>query len=193
MKTNKMVKFDIQHFADGAELETDPVEPKVVTSNEPPVDPPDTEQPTTFNKEDFLKELGVDDENTLQEQLQALKEFQDGQKTEADKQAEALQAAQEQATQALNESAQKDWQIAALKNGVQDAALADVIALAEKTGEKDVNKAVADVLEKYPFFAGEAQKPIISTGNPARKTDPTETTADKFKNAFSQMWPSNNK
>lgn len=186
LKNTKMVKFDIQHFAEGAH---EPPEPNAA-GNEPATEPTPPTPPTnpgadTFSKEDFLKDLGVENEDALKAQMKAYKEFQDGQKTEADKQAEALQAAQDQAAQALNESVQKDWQIAALKNGVLGESLNDVIALAEKTGEKDVDKAVAAVLDKYPFFseAGK-QKPVISTGNQSKQTNLTETTADKFKSAF---------
>ncbi|RQW65473.1 hypothetical protein DUK53_16100 [Listeria sp. SHR_NRA_18] len=188
LKNTKMVKFDIQHFAEPA---TEPTEPNAA-GNEPPAEPttpptPPTEPPTTFSKEDFLKDLGVDSEDALQQQLKAYKDFQDSQKTEADKQAEALQAAQDEANRISSESAAKDWQIAALKNGVTDDYLSDVIALAEKLEEKDPAKAVKAVLEKYPFFSKEAQ-PTKNTGNAARQQNYTTTPGEAMKSAFQDIY-----
>ncbi|MBC1459066.1 hypothetical protein [Listeria newyorkensis] len=188
LKNTKMVKFDIQHFAEPA---TEPLEPNAA-GNEPPAEPttpptPLTEPPVAFSKEDFLKDLGVENEDALKEQMKAYKEFQDSQKTEADKQAEALQAAQDEATRISNESAAKDWQIAALKNGVTDDSLSDVIALAEKLDEKDPTKAIQTVLEKYPFFGKETQPPK-NTGNPAKQQNYTTTPGEDMGALFQNMF-----
>lgn len=188
LKNTKMVKFDIQHFAEPA---TEPPEQNA-TGNEPPAEPPTpttppTEPPATFSKEDFLKDLGVEDEDALKEQMKAYQEFKDSQKTEADKQAEALQAAQDEANRISSESAAKDWQIAALKNGVTDDSLSDVIALAEKLEEKDPAKAVKAVLEKYPFFGNET-KPSKNTGNVAKQQNYTTTVAEDMTAAFQNIF-----
>ncbi|MGN7243293.1 hypothetical protein ACTHQC_07425 [Bacillus paralicheniformis] len=105
----------------------------------------------------ILKQLGdfesLDDAKAA---LQKLKDIEDSQKTEAQKQAERLQEYETQSQKLANENESLKAQMAAITAGVQSDAVQDVVTLAKPlvSDEMDMNAAIAKVLEKYPHFKG---------------------------------------
>ena len=140
-------------------------------------------------QEKFLKDLGIDDFKGAKEGLAKLKEFQESQKTEAEKQAELLKNLETEKGTLSSENATLKAQLSALKAGVKPESTDDVVALAERlvNDETDIDTAIASVVEKYPHFAQEVQqeeetqKPNFLSGQ-HQKQKQSET--DKWLNAF---------
>lgn len=124
-----------------------------------------TKTPEEIQKE-LLASLGVDKLDDAKEALKAYKEYQDSQKTEAQKQAEQLQTLQDQLAKKDAEAATLNAKVAALSKGVRADAVDDVIKLVQ--GAEDLDKALDDVLKKYPAF-GEGQ---TSTQNQQQQQKP---------------------
>lgn len=122
--------------------------------------------------EKLLKDLGIDDFDNAKDGLAKFKEWQDSQKTEAEKQAEALKTLESDKTSLSNENSSLKAQISAMKQGVIAESVEDVIALSERLvdDETTIDDAIKQVIEKYPHFAGkqeESQSPqIVTPGNP---------------------------
>src|SRR5690554_5439248 len=113
-------------------------------------------------QEKLLKQLGIEDFESAKEGLQKFREWQEAQKTEAEKQAERLKKLEE-SNQTLKA------QLAALEAGVNPDSVADVVILAKNmmSDDLDMKGAIQKVLEKYPHFkasAKEEQKPTFTTG-----------------------------
>ena len=125
-------------------------------------------------QEKIFKSLGFEDIKSAKDGFAKLKEWQDSQKSEAEKQAEALAAKDDElvATKAENKTLQA--KLSALTLGVQAESVDDVIALAERlvTEEVSVEDAIQQVLGKYPQFGVQApaEKEAVPTitvgGNP---------------------------
>jgi hypothetical protein len=111
--------------------------------------------------EKFLKELGIDDFENAKEGLQKFKEWQESQKTEAEKQAEKLQTLETENGTLTEENKSLKAQLSALKAGVNAESVEDVVVLAQKyvSDEVDFDTAVQKVLEKYPHFKGQQEEP----------------------------------
>lgn len=202
-----LLKLDLQTFADPAP--TDPPSDPVPT--DPPADPnpqdPPTDSVKSFSQDDvnnliaretkkqqekMLKDLGIEDFKGAKEGLVKLKEFQDAQKTEAEKQAEALKEFETKTGSLSSENATLKAQLSALKAGVKAESADDVVALAERLvdDETDINAAIASVVAKYPHFAQVAEpepdpnappKPQFSNGQ--HQTQP-QSEMDKWAAAF---------
>ncbi|MDA1477274.1 hypothetical protein PJ311_18425 [Bacillus sp. CLL-7-23] len=181
------LKLDLQFFAEsgenvGSENNTDPT-----ANSEGQTEHTDTsnqEEPKPFTQEDvnniaakeakkaqekLLKQLGVDDFKSAKEGLSKLKEWQDSQKTEAEKQSEQLKEFETQNQTLASENESLKAQIAAVGAGVQTDAVQDVVTLAKPlvSDEVDMNAAIEKVLEKYPHFKGGAtdeEPPVYTTG-----------------------------
>lgn len=110
-------------------------------------------------QEKLLKQLGIEDFNSAKEGLQKFKEWQESQKTEAQKQAERLQQLEQQFTAVQQEKEALAAQLAAVKAGVHADYVEDVIVLAQRLVNEDttIDDAIAKVIEKYPHFK-EAQQ-----------------------------------
>ncbi len=127
-------------------------------------------------KEQFLKELGIEDFENAKEGMKKFQEWQDAQKTDAEKQAEKLTNLEKThaETQAENETLKA--QISAVKAGVKTDSVEDVVTLAKNlVGDNvDMDAAIKQVMEKYPHFAAEeqteGQPPKFSTGTHSKKT-----------------------
>lgn len=111
-------------------------------------------------KESLLKQLGVEDFKNAKEGLAKFKEWQDSQKTEAEKQAERLQEFETQTQNLSSENETLKAQISAMKAGVNADSVADVVTLAKNfvSDEVDMNAAIQKVVEKYPHFKGQQQE-----------------------------------
>jgi hypothetical protein len=112
-------------------------------------------------QEKLLKQLGIDDFNSAKEGLQKFREWQDAQKTEAQKQAERLQQLEQQFNAVQQEKENLMAQLAAVKAGVHADFVEDVIVLAQRLVNEDttIDEAIAKVIEKYPHFKEAPQQP----------------------------------
>lgn len=121
-------------------------------------------------QEKLLKQLGIDDFNSAKEGLQKFKEWQDSQKTEQQKQQEALENLTKEKETLSTENATLKAQLSALKQGVKAESVEDVVALAERlvNDETSIDDAIKQVVEKYPHFAQQQEesqsKPTFTTG-----------------------------
>jgi hypothetical protein len=128
-------------------------------------------------QEKLLKQLGIEDFNSAKEGLQKFKEWQESQKTEAQKQAERLQKLESDYNTISQENASLKAQIAAMKAGVHADYVEDVVILAQRLVNDDttIDDAIAKVVEKYPHFKEaqqqqQDQKPQFSTGTHQKQT-----------------------
>lgn len=142
-------------------------------------------------QEKMLKSLGFEDIKGAKDGLQQLKEWQDSQKTESEKQIEALAIKDKELSEIQAENKTLSAKLSALSQGVNTDSLEDVIALAERlvTDEVSMDDAIGQVLGKYPQFGSakepvEKEKPPTFTvgGNP---TAPTQ--GDVTKEDFNRM------
>src|SRR5690554_5870431 len=120
-------------------------------------------------QEKLLKQLGIDDFDSAKEGLEKFREWQESQKSEAEKQAERLQKLETEYNSVSEENASLKAQIAAMKSGVKTESVEDVVTLAKTLvdDDTDMNEAIKKVIEKYPHFAQEEkeeQKPSFTTG-----------------------------
>lgn len=131
-------------------------------------------------QEKIFKSLGFEDVKSAKDGLEQLREWKDSQKTEAEKQAEAIADKEKQLEAVLLENKQLTAKYAALTLGVSSDAVDDVIALAQSkvTDDVTINDAIAEVLAKYPQFGNvpeeskEEPKPSFSIGGtPAVKEE----------------------
>lgn len=199
----KLLPLQLQFFADGGEGDPPPANPQ--GGNEPPSnDPPPADPPKTFTQDELnniaakeakkaqeklLKQLGVDDFANAKDGLAKFKEWQESQKTEAQKQADRLKELETNFTSTSEENGTLKAQISAMKAGVVAESVEDVVTLAKTmvSEELDMDAAIAKVVEKYPHFAQkveeqqEEKKPSFSTGQHQKKP---ESDTEKWLNAF---------
>lgn len=191
-----LLRLDLQFFAEPPA----PADPPATPPADPPTDPnpqgnepggnePPTEKTFTQKElnaiaakesksaiEKFLKDNGFTDFNNAKEGMAKFKEWNESQKTEAQKQAEKLQEIEGTNTNLSKENTTLKAQLAAVTNGVHADFTDDVVALAERqvTDEIDINQAIKNVVEKYPHFKGQAQEqnqgPTFSNNNFQRQT-----------------------
>jgi hypothetical protein len=119
-------------------------------------------------QEKLLKQLGIDDFNSAKEGLQKFREWQDAQKTEAQKQAERLQQLEQQFTAVQQEKESLAAQLAAVKAGVHADYVEDVVVLAQRFVNEDttIDEAIQKVVEKYPHFKQAQQEPTQQDPKP---------------------------
>src|SRR5690606_28650957 len=82
-------------------------------------------------QEKLLRQLGIEDINCAKEGMQRYREWQESQKTEAEKQAEQLQKLQEQSQILAAENEQLKAKLAAVQAGVNPNSIDDVVVLAK--------------------------------------------------------------
>lgn len=199
MKEQDKLRMNLQFFADqgegGGETADQPAQQAGDTSN--------AEETKTFTQEDvnniaareakkaqekFLKQLGIDDFENAKEGLKKFKEWQDSQKTEAEKQAEKLKAAEAKQAELTERATTLEAQVAALKAGVNADSVEDVVTLAKVhvDDETDIAAAIGKVIEKYPHFKAvqeqvQEKKPTFTTGQHQKQP---LSEIDKWKEAF---------
>lgn len=121
-------------------------------------------------QENFLKSVGFDDFKNAKDGLAKFKDWQDSQKTEAQKQADALEQASKDLESTKAEKETIAAQLAAVKAGADLEALEDLIVLAKTkvTDEVTIDEAIKQTLEKYPHFKAQQEqqqnKPSFSGG-----------------------------
>lgn len=129
-------------------------------------------------QEKIFKDLGFENFKSAKEGLQQLKEWKDSQKSEAEKQSEALATKEKELEQALSEKKNLEAKLSALTLGVNAESVDDVITLSARlvSDEVSIEDAISQVLQKYPQFGRaeqvEEKKPMFSTGgNPTAGTN----------------------
>lgn len=168
----QLLTLNMQTFAeDGAEdTKTDPAEKPEGGSNGTGTDKPeDKKEEKTFTQEQvtgiaakeskaatekILKDLGITNFDNAKEGMQQFKEWQDSQKTEADKAAERMTELETTASEKDGTIQTLQYENAALKADVNLDYLDDVVALAEKrvTDDVSIDDAMKAVMEQYPQF-----------------------------------------
>ncbi|CAN2247534.1 hypothetical protein [Bacillus vallismortis] len=186
---DRLLRLNLQHFAEEGAGGADKADPAATPEGQQQggQDPqnPSNEEGKTFTQEDvnsiaareakaakenLLKQLGVEDFKNAKEGLAKFKEWQDSQKTEAEKQAERLQEFENQNQTLSSENETLKAQISAMQAGVNADSVADVVTLAKNlvSDEMDMNAAIQKVVEKYPHFKEQQQeetpKPQFTNG-----------------------------
>lgn len=122
-------------------------------------------------QEKILKQLGIEDFKSAKEGLEKFREWQESQKTEAQRQAERLQKLEADFQAVTSENETLKAQLTALKLGVSPESAADVVVLAKTlvSDEVDMEQAIQKVLDKYPHFRSQPEpkkddKPYFSKG-----------------------------
>ncbi|MCY8902954.1 hypothetical protein MOD76_19865 [Bacillus spizizenii] len=176
---DRLLRLNLQHFAEEGAGGADKADPAATPEGQQQggQDPqnPSQEGGKTFTqddvnsiaareakaaKENLLKQLGVEDFKNAKEGLAKFKEWQDSQKTEAEKQAERLQEFETQTQTLSSENESLKAQISAMKLGVNADSVPDVVALAKNyvSDEMDLDAAMQKVVEKYPHFKGQQEQ-----------------------------------
>lgn len=169
-----------------------------------------TEQARTFSQEEvnglvakeskkaqekIFKSLGFEDIKSAKEGFEKLKAWEDSQKSESEKSAEALNAKEQELAKALSDNKTLSAQLSALKQGVNADSVDDVIALSERlvSDEVSIDDAIKQILTKYPQFGTkqeqdeEKPKPTFAAaGNPAAasvggEVDPFQSIIDSYR------------
>lgn len=169
-----------------------------------------TEQARTFSQEEvnglvakeskkaqekIFKSLGFEDIKSAKEGFEKLKAWEDSQKSESEKSAEALNAKEQELAKALSDNKTLSAQLSALKQGVIADSVDDVIALSERlvSDEASIDDAIKQILTKYPQFGTkqeqdeEKPKPTFATaGNPTAasvgaEVDPFQSIIDSYR------------
>lgn len=168
-KFKPFLKLDIQYFAEPAD------NPDGGGDNPEPPTPPEQQEEKTFTQEDlnkliakekksaqesFLKSVGFEDFKNAKDGIEKFKEWQDSQKTDAEKQAAALEEAKNNLANLNGEKETLAAQLAALKAGANPDALDDLIVLAKTKVSDDVtiDDAIKQVLETYPQFKAQQEQ-----------------------------------
>ncbi len=128
-------------------------------------------------QEQVFEELGIKDFENAKEGMEKFRDWQESQKTDAEKQAEKLTNLEKDHATVSAENNTLKAQISAMKAGVNGDSVEDVVALAERlvTEDVDMDRAIQEVIKKYPHFA-EAQeenpegKPRITPGKHSRQS-----------------------
>nr|DAX32404.1 MAG TPA: Major capsid protein [Caudoviricetes sp.] len=146
-------------------------------------------------QENIFKSLGFEDIKSAKEGFEKLKAWEDSQKSESEKSAEALNAKEQELAKALSDNKTLSAQLSALKQGVNTDSVDDVIALSERlvSDEVSIDDAIKQILTKYPQFGTkqeqdeEKPKPTFATaGNPTAvsaggEVDPFQTIIDSYR------------
>lgn len=96
--------------------------------------------------------------------LEAFKAWEDSQKTAEEKQSEAISTAEKAKIEAEQRATDFEAKYTAISKGVKADAVEDIIALAKAkvTDTVTLDKAIDEVIKKYPSFKGEIQ--TVTTG-----------------------------
>ena len=109
------------------------------------------------------------------DELAAFRAWQDEQKTAEQKQAEAVKAQSDRADAAEKKAAALEAKLLAASKGVSPEAADDVVALAslKVSDETPLEKAIDEVLKKYPQFTGTSAPRTSCATTPSRISSAT--------------------
>ncbi|MBM6648986.1 hypothetical protein [Bacillus sp. RIT 809] len=137
-------------------------------NQEPPAQPPvaftqeQMDEAKQKQEAALLKKLGVEDLNQLKDTLKGWNEHQESLKTDQQKRDEKLTTYETQ-LQEKNESLfNLQAENAAIKSGIKEDSINDVITLAKTkvSDDVDIAKAIEMVVEKHPYFKGVVEPPV---------------------------------
>ena len=124
-----------------------------------------TQEEKTFTQADVDKliqdRIAREKKNQLsKDELKAYNEWKESQKTEEEKQSEALTNAEKARIAAEEKATALEAKVTCLSKGVIATSVDDVVVLAKAmvTEEVTIEQAIDKVLEKYPSFKGEQQQ-----------------------------------
>ncbi|MGU8071184.1 hypothetical protein ACS60B_01765 [Streptococcus suis] len=133
-----------------------------------------------------IKDLGFADVESAKEALKAYEDWQESQKTEADKQTELLASKDRELASVLDANKRLEAKLSALTQGVNADSVDDVIALSERLVNEDttIDEAIKQVVGKYPQFATTPntteKKPTFTVvDNPSASTK-SDVSKDQF-------------
>ncbi|HEL2478901.1 TPA: hypothetical protein TZY66_001089 [Streptococcus suis] len=133
-----------------------------------------------------IKDLGFADVESAKEALRAYEDWQESQKTEADKQTELLASKDRELASVLDANKRLEAKLSALTQGVNADSVDDVIALSERLVNEDttIDEAIKQVVGKYPQFATTPntteKKPTFTVvDNPSASTK-SDVSKDQF-------------
>ncbi|MDB0581377.1 hypothetical protein [Salinicoccus roseus] len=190
------LKLNLQHFAEG---NPDPKDPeggeggegsKGTDPKDPePKDPKDPKDPegdksTDVSAEEaqriaeaqLLKDLGVDSLDAAKSSLQAYNEYMDSKKTDDQKTQDRLKDLENSTKEKDDTIFDLQSKLAASNEGVHADSVDDVVALAKSkvSDKKPIDKAIKEIVEKYPQFKGEdkeeKQTGVFPGNTPSRKS-----------------------
>lgn len=122
-------------------------------------------------KRSILKSLGFKSEEDAKEAIKKYNEYLETQKTEAEKQQEALNKANSEKDDALNRAKVAENKIACFNAGINTDCIDDVLAIASTkvTDEKDLDAVLKEMKEdkKYESFFGSGNSSNHGTGSNA--------------------------
>ena len=131
-------------------------------------------------QEKLLKDLGIEDFENAKDGLKKFQEWQESQKTEAEKQAEALEKASSQLSEKEALISRLEAEKQALIQGVNAESIDDVILLAQAkvNEETTIEKAIETVITQYPHFknmaeenSGERKPKFVNPKNPSSSSE----------------------
>lgn len=159
---------------------TDPAAPAAPAGTPPAMPAADTKTFTQEQVNDLIakgtakeieklaKDLGVSDVKGLKDAAKKLKEYQDSQKTEAEKNAEALRVAAAEKETLSSENATLKAQLAAFQLGVKSDQLEKVVKLAGTYEGETVEDKIKAVIKDFPsFVAATPQGGVVAFGGPS--------------------------
>lgn len=119
--------------------------------------------------EKLAKDLGVADVKGLKDAAKKLKEYQDSQKTEAEKNAEALRVSAAEKETLSTENATLKAQLAAFQLGVKSDQLEKVVKLAGTYEGESIEDKIKAVIKDFPSFVAAAapQGGVVAFGGPS--------------------------
>lgn len=105
-------------------------------------------------KNAFLKELGVDDENSLKELLAKKREEEEKNKTELQKVQESVVKLQNELETEKNKTKLAETKLEALKLDAKPESVDDLVSLAltKVTDDKNINTVIGELKVSYPFY-----------------------------------------
>lgn len=105
-------------------------------------------------QESTLKQLGFPDVEAAKNAMKQYNEWQDSQKTEAEKQASALKKLEDEKAVLLDKTSTLEAESAAMRAGVAGDSVKDVVTLAKGLISEtvDMDAAIKQVTDKYPHF-----------------------------------------
>lgn len=134
-----------------------------------------------------IKDLGFADVESAKEALKAYEEWQESQKTEADKQTELIASKDKELTEALDANKRLEAKLAAFSQGVDADSVDDVIALSERLVNEDttIDEAIKQIVGKYPQFANVSntieKKPTFTVVDNPSASAKTDMSKEQFK------------
>jgi len=206
-KQTFFLPLDLQFFAEETEGETNQQENNTQETNqqESAGDTQSQNEAKTFTQDELnsflakqkndtqnkvLKQLGFENVEKAKESILKLREFEESQKTEQEKQAERLKELETNQSTLSDENSVLKAQISAMKAGVIADYVTDVVTLAKTmvSDDVDMDTAISKIVEKYPHFAQkeesqqqEQSKPKFSQGKHGTQST---TEAEQWLNAF---------